>query len=163
MDCSPPGSSVHGIFQARILEWVDTSFSRGIFLSQGSNPHLLHWQVDSLTLSHQGSPYGLVCTKLLSHVQISVIPWTLACQAPPSMGFPRKEYWLGCHFLLQRIFPTQRSNLGLLYCRQTLYCLSHQGSPIYFLDQGSNLGSLRWVCRVLAIEREVPFPDRSFS
>ena len=29
MDCSPPGSSVHGIFQARILEWVDISFSRG--------------------------------------------------------------------------------------------------------------------------------------
>ena len=29
MDCSPPGSSVHGIFQARILEWVDISSSRG--------------------------------------------------------------------------------------------------------------------------------------
>ena len=29
MDCSPPGSSVHGIFQARILEWVAISFSRG--------------------------------------------------------------------------------------------------------------------------------------
>ena len=29
MDCSPPGSSVHGIFQARILEWVATPFSRG--------------------------------------------------------------------------------------------------------------------------------------
>ena len=29
MDCSPPGSSVHGILQARILEWVDISFSRG--------------------------------------------------------------------------------------------------------------------------------------
>ena len=29
MDCSPPGSSVHGIFQARILEWVVISFSRG--------------------------------------------------------------------------------------------------------------------------------------
>ena len=29
MDCSPPGSSVHGISQARILEWVDISFSRG--------------------------------------------------------------------------------------------------------------------------------------
>ena len=28
MDCSPPGSSVHGIFQARILEWVASSFSR---------------------------------------------------------------------------------------------------------------------------------------
>ena len=29
VDCSPPGSSVHGIFQARILEWVAISFSRG--------------------------------------------------------------------------------------------------------------------------------------
>ena len=29
MDCSPPGSSIHGIYQARILEWVDISFSRG--------------------------------------------------------------------------------------------------------------------------------------
>ena len=31
MDCSPPGSSVHGISQARILEWVAISFSRGMF------------------------------------------------------------------------------------------------------------------------------------
>ena len=29
MDCSPPGSSVHGILQARVLEWVAISFSRG--------------------------------------------------------------------------------------------------------------------------------------
>ena len=32
MDCSPPGPSVHGISQARILEWVDVSFSRGFSL-----------------------------------------------------------------------------------------------------------------------------------
>ena len=31
MDCSPPGSSIHGILQARILEWVAISFSRGSF------------------------------------------------------------------------------------------------------------------------------------
>ena len=37
MDCSPPGSSVYGIFQARLLEWVAISFSREIFLTQGSN------------------------------------------------------------------------------------------------------------------------------
>ena len=42
MDCSPPGSSVHGILQARILEWVAMPCSRGIFPTQGSNPHLLH-------------------------------------------------------------------------------------------------------------------------
>ena len=35
---------------------------------------------------------------------------------------------MDCHFLLQGIFPTQGSNPGLLHCRQTLYCLSHQGS-----------------------------------
>ena len=40
MDCSLPGSSVHGIYQARILEWVVISFSRGIFLTQGLNPCL---------------------------------------------------------------------------------------------------------------------------
>ena len=42
MDCSLPGSSVHGILQARLLEWVAISFSRGIFLTQGSNTGLLH-------------------------------------------------------------------------------------------------------------------------
>ena len=36
---------------------------------------------------------------------------------------------MGCHFLLQRIFPTQGSNRGLPHCRQTLCRLSHQGSP----------------------------------
>ena len=59
MDCSPPGSSVYGIPQARILEWVAISSSKGIFPTQGSNPGLLgllHWQVDSLLLSHLGNP-----------------------------------------------------------------------------------------------------------
>ena len=56
MDCSPPGSSVHGISQARVQEWVAISSSRGIFLTQGLNLHLLHWQADSLSLCHLGSP-----------------------------------------------------------------------------------------------------------
>ena len=58
VDCSPPGSSVHGILQARILEWVAMP-SQGIFLTQGLNLcllQLLHWWADSLPLSHQGSP-----------------------------------------------------------------------------------------------------------
>ena len=50
MDHSLPGFSVHGIFQARILEWVAMSFPRGIFPTQRLNLHplcLLHWQVGS--------------------------------------------------------------------------------------------------------------------
>ena len=38
---------------------------------------------------------------------------------------PGKNTGVGCHFLLQGIFPTQGSNTGLLYCRQILYHLSH--------------------------------------
>ena len=40
--------------------------------------------------------------------------------------FPGKSAGVDCHFLLQGIFPTQESNLGLLHCRQMLYCLSHR-------------------------------------
>ena len=40
---------------------------------------------------------------------------------------PGKNTGVGCHFLLQGIFPTQESNPGLLYCRQMIYSLSHQG------------------------------------
>ena len=40
-----------------------------------------------------------------------------------------KNNRVGCHALLQGIFPTQRSNPGFPHCRQVLYCLSHQGSP----------------------------------
>ena len=45
--------------------------------------------------------------------------------------FPGKKTGVGCHFLLQEIFPTQGLNPGLLHCRQMLYPLSHQGSPLY--------------------------------
>ena len=55
MGCSLPGSSVHGIFQARILEWVAISFSRRIFPTQGSNLGLLHCRQMLYHLSHQGS------------------------------------------------------------------------------------------------------------
>ena len=52
VDCSPPESSVHGILQARILEWVTLP-------SKGSNLgllRLLHWQVDSSPLAPPGKP-----------------------------------------------------------------------------------------------------------
>ena len=54
MDCNPPGSSVHGILQARIVEWVAMPSSRG-----PSNLHVLHlqhWQAGSLPLALPGSP-----------------------------------------------------------------------------------------------------------
>ena len=54
MDCSPPGFSIHGISQARILEWDAISFSRRS--SQPKEPASPAWQADLLPLSHLGSP-----------------------------------------------------------------------------------------------------------
>ena len=56
MDCSPPGSSVHGILQARILEWVAISSSRGSSREHTASPEAPALQADSLLLSHQGKP-----------------------------------------------------------------------------------------------------------
>ena len=55
MDCSPPGSSVHGILQARTLEWVAISFSKGSsqHRDQTQISCLLHWQVGSLPLRQE--------------------------------------------------------------------------------------------------------------
>ena len=53
-------------------------------------------------------------------------PRTVDHQAPLSTDFSRQEYWVGCHFLLQGIFPTQGLNPDLLNGRQMLYPLSHQ-------------------------------------
>ena len=69
MDCSLPGSSVPGILQARILEWVAISFYNA-----------WEWKVKM---------------KSLSRVQLFATPWTAAYQAPPSMGVSRQEYWSG--------------------------------------------------------------------
>ena len=52
MDCSPPGSSVHGILQARILEWVAMSSSQRIFQSQGSKLCLMSTCIGRWVLFH---------------------------------------------------------------------------------------------------------------
>ena len=54
---------------------------------------------------------------------------TIACQAPLSMRFCRKEYWRGSSCTSEHIFPTQGLNPNLLHCRVILYQLSQVGSP----------------------------------
>ena len=69
IDGSPPGSPVPGILEARTLEWVDISFSNAF-----------KWKVK---------------VKSLSRARPSATPWTVAHQAPPSMGFSRQDCWSG--------------------------------------------------------------------
>ena len=68
-----------------------------------------------------------VKVKSLSCVQLFVTPWPVACtRLLHPWDFLGKSTGVGCHFLLQGIFPTQGSNPGLPHCRQTLNHLSHQ-------------------------------------
>ena len=65
---------------------------------------------------------------------VSTTRGTVALQAPLSMDSAGKNPGVRCHFLFQRIFPTQGSNLGLLHCRRILHQESHK-TNLYFILQ----------------------------
>ena len=137
--CDPMDYTVHGILQARILEWVAFPFSRGFSQPRDRT------QVSCIAgrffakLSHKGSPRSGVGS--LSFLQ-RIFPtqesnWSLLhCrgilyQAEPQ-GKP-KNTGVGSLSLLQRIFPTQESNWSLLHCRQILNQLNYEGSPSHWI------------------------------
>ena len=106
MDNSPPGSPIPGILQARTLEWVAISFSNA-----------WEWRVK---------------LNSLSHVQLYETPWTVAYQAPPSVGFSRQEYW--CEFPLPSpacvLSGLIDSILDLLSSRPTHFLIFYQVSSL---------------------------------
>ena len=68
--------------------------------------------------------------KSLSRVQLFATLWAIAYQDPPSMGFSRQDYWSRLPFPSPADLPHLGIEpRGLLHCRQTLDCLSYQGSP----------------------------------
>ena len=104
-----------------------------IFPTQGSNPHLLHWQAYSLSLSHQGSPRPIFCCLVTNLCPTLCNPMDCVdCQAPLSMGFSRQNTGVGCHFLLQGIFLTQGSNPHLLHWQADSLPLCHVGGASLF-------------------------------
>ena len=103
---------------SRQENWSELLFPcPGMVPSQGLNPcllHLLHWQADFFFLplgplgkprkapkvpqKTKPGPSHLQKAKLLSRIWLFATPWTVAYQAPPSMGFSRQEYWSGLPF-----------------------------------------------------------------
>ena len=98
-----------------LLEWNNHEDKDGcVFFHNIGKSLVLHSENDSFSLSvmsDSSQPHRLRTPWLLC-------PW----------DSPDKNTGVGCHALLQGIFLTQGSNLGLLHCWQILYCLSHQGS-----------------------------------
>ena len=123
MDCSPPGSSVHRFPRQEYWSGLPTPCPRDL-----PNPGIKHrsptLQVDSLPLSHLGSPINAIqfSRSVVSH---SLQPHGL--QSP--CNSPGQSIGVGSLSLLQGFFPMQGSNPGLPPCGQILYQLSHKGSP----------------------------------
>ena len=110
---------------------------QGIFPTQGSNMGLLHHRQILYRLSCQRSPQ-FSSAQSLSNVRLFATPWTVAHQAPLSMGFPRQEYWSGLPFP----FPGDLSDPGIKATSSALAVgslpLSHEGSPTEVLESFKN-------------------------
>ena len=91
MDYSLPGSSVHGIFQGRILEWAAISSSRGP--SQSRDQNCISCIADALPLSHRGSP---IDTKVLRWLFLKRGKWDLI-RLNSFSGNSLAVQWLGLH------------------------------------------------------------------
>ena len=155
MDCSPPGSPVHGILQARIMEWVAISFSRGssrprdrtrISCITGGCFTILAtreaWSESHSVMSDSLWPHGLYSSWNSPGQNTGVGSCSLLQGIFPTQGsnpgLPHlpvepqgepKNTGVGNLSLLQQIFPTQESNQGPLHCRWILYQLSYQRCP----------------------------------
>ena len=94
--------------------------------------------IDSLVTKHRNNGGSVcVCVCARSH---SATPWTLACQAPLSMGFSRQGYWSGLPFPTLGDLPDQRSNSRLsflLHWQVDSLPLHHLGSPEAWLHSYS--------------------------
>ena len=141
MDCNPAGSSVHGNSLGRNTRMGCHALLQGIFPTQGLNLHLLcllHWQADSLPLAPSGK--HITWNSIVKVFQVSILfthseaklhccVWLFCnpmdCRLLCPWDFPGENTGVGCHFLLQRLFPTLRA----LHWQVGSLPRGHQGSP----------------------------------
>ena len=107
MDCSLPGSSVHGDSPGKNTGVGCHDLLQEIFPAQGLNPGLPHCR------------------------------WVFLSSGPPGKA---KNTGVGSLSLLQGICPTQELNWGLLYCRQSLNQLSYEGRHYFLIPSHWSLG-----------------------
>ena len=116
MDHKLPGSSVHGIFASKNTGAGCHFLLQGIFPTQESNPHLLHWQADSLPLSHLGSP-GVLSANIQTNKNMAPVSAEENCS---NVMDAKTQVCLGLHwesramngkFYLQHPFLYEPTNL----------------------------------------------------
>ena len=111
--------------------------------------HLPFHLVPAVHLVYLSIIMCLMASNTISESEVTgrVQLFTTPCQWD-SLG---KNTEVGCHFLLQRIFPTQGSNPGLPHCRQMLYHLSHQGKRVLLLAGSFGAFHMDFFTRLLSV------------
>ena len=124
------GSSVHGIFQARVLEWGAISFSRGSSqprnltrVSRIAGRRYTVWEPSEMVIKVTQSQ------TVRGHCWPETHQWQTDSLPAEPQGKP-KNAGMGSLSLLQQTFLTQESNWSLLHCRWILYQLSYWGSSL---------------------------------
>ena len=168
MDCSPPGSCVHGVLQARILEWVAISSSRGsswprdqTHISCIGRMVLYCWATREAHIYlykyvYFLRPSALYCLAscTMSGFLVLKVKVSQSCLTRCDLNSPGHNTGVGSLSLFQGVFPIQGSNPCLPHCRRILYQLSHKEilewvvysfSSGIFLTQESNQSLLH--CR----------------
>ena len=92
-----------------------------------------------------------VGSQRVRHNWVTELNWNVVHQAPLSMEFSRQDIGVGCHALLQGIFPTQESNQVSPHCRQSLYHLGHQGSLRLRLELSQSMTACLWDTHLISM------------
>ena len=161
----------------RFSPWVGkTPWRKARRIPRTREPGELHspWGHKESDMTEQLSTHGpmgiqytvcvCVCVCVHSVMSDSVTPWTAAHQASPSWNSPGKYTGVGCHFLLQRLFPTRGLNLCLLcllaHIDRWVLTIVLPGKPVYCTLVGnsahsdppsSHLRKLRFFTAVLTL------------
>ena len=128
MDCTLPGSSVHGVSQARILEWVPFP-SPGGLADPGIEPHLLHllhWQVDSSPQCHLGS---LPPPTPLPNPVVNKLSWSQKKKKKgllTSTSFLFHDSFFDCPLLRPRLYRVRSLSKIQRQCDRKLKCSDRQ-------------------------------------
>ena len=138
MDFSHPGSSVHGILQAEILEWVGIPFSKVSSLTQGSNPGLRHCRQILYHLSHQVAKnwepsFLTLPERVVPSPLLNPVPWVLYHYLFLAVPCDCLTHWLLLYILLcqQRcIYKAWQSSHQILYKKCLMSTSQMEGSVL---------------------------------
>ena len=130
VNCSPPGSSVYGTAQAKMLEWVAIPFSRGSSWPRDRNSHLLHCR-RFFTTEPPGNPSITIIQVNCNKDQYEAISAKLSCAGSGRKRHQMGERWWRGNVRLGHSFPKHKNKWKVKMCQERIW-ESNAGSGVPF-------------------------------